>query len=85
MSGARQREVIVRDPSGLPVAGAIVEVVQGSAVTPEVGRITDAKGTLRITLPPGRFMLRASTGQGEVGVLEIENDGDEIIEIRVAG
>jgi hypothetical protein len=82
MAAGSSRDGIVRDAAGRPVAGALVEVARGTAPTPEIGYRTDANGRFRISLPPGRFTLRAvapDAGQGETdtsggpgGTIEID-------------
>ena len=83
MAGAPRREVVVIDAAGRPVSGAIVEVALGTAPTPEVGHVTDAQGQLRLTLPPGRFTLRAVTHDGSRGEVEVAGGEGGTIEIKV--
>jgi hypothetical protein len=80
----KRREVTVRDGAGKPVPGAIVEVVRGTAAVPEVGRLTDAGGRLWLSLPPGRFTLRAVTADGGRGEADASGEDDETISIEIS-
>lgn len=82
-NAGRKRQVLVRDSAGRPVAGAIVEVLHGTAPVPEVGRLTDAEGRLLMHLPLGRFRLRAVTAGGESGEADADGESDAVIDIEV--
>ena len=84
MAAGSSREGIVVDAAGRPVAGALVEVARGTAPTPEIGYRTDADGHFRISLPPGRFTLRAASPDAGQGEAEVVGGPGEPIEIRLA-
>ena len=83
MKDAVARMGRVVDEEDRPVAGALVSVTSGSAPTPETGRRTDAGGSFRVALPPGRFRIEAVLPDGRRGECEASGGAGEAIVIRV--
>lgn len=74
----------VLDANGQPVAGAGIEVVWGTVSTPDVARITDGSGRFLLSLPEGRFQVRAITADGRRAEIEVSGGSGPPIEIRFA-
>ena len=83
MPAGSSRGGIVTDAAGRPVGGALVEVARGTAPTPEIGYRTDARGRFRISLPPGRFTLRAVAADAGQGETEVQGGPGGLIDIRL--
>jgi hypothetical protein len=76
----------VVDDAGQAVAGAMVTIESGTALTPEITLITDSEGRFRLGLPPGRFRLRAQSTDGRSGTRDVVGGpSDEEIVIQVGG
>ena len=56
--------------NGAPVPDALVSIVESTVPMPEVALVGDADGRFALSLPPGRFTLRAhaAAGTGQVDV-----------------
>jgi hypothetical protein len=68
------------DADGLPVAGAFVTVVSGTAAVPEIALVTGDDGQFSIGLPSGCFRLRANTADDRAGEAEIDTGADAFAE-----
>ena len=69
--------------AGEPVADALVVIVESSVPVPEIALQSDADGRFALSLPPGRFTLRAH-GPGGTGEARIELPGAGEVEIVIA-
>jgi len=74
----------VLDASGKPVPGAFIVIVASTVPMPEIALVSDGEGQLALSLPSGRFTLRAHDPDGATGTAEADGapNTDEIV-IRI--
>jgi hypothetical protein len=67
------------------VPDALVAIVESTVPMPEIALVCDARGRFSLSLPPGRFVLRAHGGGGS-GQAEVEGaPAEEDIVIVIGG
>ena len=62
----------VVDENGAAVPGAFVSVLRSTVAFPEIALVTDHNGSVRLTLPGGRFVI-AADASGKHGEVELDN------------
>ena len=76
---------IVRDPSGVPLMGAIVELLDGAAAV-RAGAVTDLHGRYLVAnLLPGRYQVRASATLSAPSVrkLQLRSGAEAVVDLTV--
>jgi hypothetical protein len=73
----------VVDGSGRPVPGAFVTVIEGTVPMPEIALVTGEKGDFVMSLPEGRFRVRATGPEGAVCEADCPSEGDNEVVVTI--
>lgn len=70
---------------GEAVTRASLSVIESSVPFPEVALLADARGTVSLRLPAGRFTLRATSADGRTGEVTLARvpPADTVVEVTV--